>query len=355
MKTRFNASALLTALMIVLLIVGLAAMFSAWADVRQAIAGAGVGPLLIALGASSVTYTAISLRFATLGRVFNIRAPVFLLWQVGCVSTLLGRNVVGGGTAGMMLSMTVLGRRAIPLPKGATVSLVQSYVNLLIAMSMFLAAVVYVVFSGSLGSIHSGALAGTIAVLSIFAAAAAGALFGRRFRGRLIDWLVAIVKRWTGKDLKQFGIQFADAVDEGVGALRWDVGRLAAIAAMLAIETGMTLLSLWLCFESVGQSPGLGVLLAGYGIGLALGMVSLLPGGLGVQEGSMAGVYALLGVPFGEAVAVAALFRAVHYFVPFMASLVLYREMLRSGAGGSAAGTEAVAVVGGPESPPSGV
>ena len=341
--------------MIVLLIVGLAAMFSAWADVRQAIAGARVGPLLIALGASSVTYAAISLRFATLGRVFKIQAPVFLLWKVGYVSTLLGRNVVGGGTAGMMLCMAVLGRRAVPLPRGATVSLVQSYVNLLIAMSMFLAAVVYVVFSGSLGSIHSGALIGTIAALSIFAAAAAGALFGRRFRGRLIEWLATIIKRMTGRDLRQFGIQFAETVDEGIGVLRGDIGRMAAVAVMLAIEAGMTLLSLWLCFESVGQSPGLGVLLAGYGIGLAVGMVSLLPGGLGVQEGSMTGVYVLLGVPFGDAVAIAALFRAVHYFVPFLASLVLYREMLRSRGDGAAASAEAAAVVGGPGSPPSGV
>ena len=88
---------------------------------------------------------------------------------------------------------------------------------------------------------------------------------------------MAIVKRWTGKDLKEFGTQFAESVDEGIGALRGDIGRIAAIAAMLAIEAGMTLLALWLCFESVGQSPGLGVLLAGYGIGLALGMVFLLP------------------------------------------------------------------------------
>ena len=354
MKFKFSTGTLLTAVMLVLLIVGLAAMLSAWADVRQAIAGARVGPLLIAVCASGITYAATSLRFATLSRVFRIHAPMFLLWQVGYVSTLLGRNVVGGGTAGMMLCMAVLKRRAIPLPRGATVSLVQSYVNLLIAMSMFLAAVAYVVFSGSLGSVHGGALIGTIAALSIFAAAAAAALFARRFRGRLIDWLVAIVKRWTGKDLEEFGTQFAESVDEGIGALRGDIGRIAAIAAMLAIEAGMTLLALWLCFESVGQSPGLGVLLAGYGIGLALGMVSLLPGGLGVQEGSMAGVYALLGVPFGEAVAIAALFRAVHYFVPFLASLILYREMLRSTGHGDTAGAAEVAIVdrgrGNPES-----
>ena len=340
--------------MVVVLIVGLVTMLAAWADVRDAIAGARPGPLLLALVASAATYATVSLRFATFSRVFKIHVPFFLLWQVGYVATLLGRNVVGGGTVGIMLIMAVLKRRAIPLPRGATVSLVQSYVNLLVAFLMFLAAVGYVVFGGLLGSVHSGALYVTIAVLSLFAAASAGALFARRFRAWLTDWLVATVKRWTGRDFGEFGVQFADSIDEGIVALKNDIGRMAAILVMIGVEAGLTLLSLWLCFESVGQAPDLGVLLAGYGIGLAIGMVSLIPGGLGVQEGSMAGVYAFLGIPLSDAVAVATLFRAVHFFVPFLASLILYREMVRRGVGENTVAAE-VAIAGrGPGNPQSG-
>ena len=345
MNFKLNAGTVLTAVMVVVLIVGLATMLTAWAEVRQAIAGARPGPLLMALVASGVSYAIVSLRFVTFSRVFKIHVPFFLLWQVGYVATLLGRNVVGGGTVGIMLIMAVLKRRSIPLPRGATVSLVQSYVNLLVAFAMFLAAVAYVVFGGLLGSVHSGALYVTIAVLTLFAAASAWALFGRRFRAWLIDWLVGAVKRWSGKDFEEFGIQFAGLIDEGMSALRGDIGRMAAILVMIGFEAGLTLLSLWLCFESVGQAPDLGVLLAGYGIGLAIGMVSLVPGGLGVQEGSMAGVYAFLGIPLSEAVAVATLFRAVHFFVPFLLSLLLYREMLRRGVGHAPAAPE-VAIAG---------
>ncbi len=340
LKFKVNLGAVLTAVMVVLLIVGLATMLAAWGEVREAITGARPGPLLLALLVSGAAYATVSLRFATFSRVFKIHVPFLLLWQVGYVATLLGRNVVGGGTVGIMLIMAVLKRRSIPLSRGATVSLVQSYVNLLIALALLLAAVGYAVFGGLLGSVHSGALYVTIAVLSSFAAASAFALFGRRFRSWLIDWLVATVQRWTGRNFEDFGVQFSDSVDEGMRALRNDVGRMAAIVLMLGIESALTLLSLWLCFESVGQAPDLGVLLAGYGIGLAIGMVSLIPGGLGVQEGSMAGVYAFLGIPLSEAVAVATLFRAVHYFVPFLASLLLYREMLRRGVGEETGATE---------------
>ena len=74
---------------------------------------------------------------------------------------------------------------------------------------------------------------------------------------------------------------------------------------------------------------GLGTLLTGFSLGITAGFVSLVPGGLGVQEGSMAGIYALLGVPIGVAIVAAILFRIVYYFIPFLASLGFYRRLLR--------------------------
>jgi uncharacterized membrane protein YbhN (UPF0104 family) len=55
----------------------------------------------------------------------------------------------------------------------------------------------------------------------------------------------------------------------------------------------------------------------------------MIPGGLGVQEGSMAAVYALLGVPFGQALLAAILFRAIYYFIPFLFSLGFYWRLMR--------------------------
>ena len=67
-------------------------------------------------------------------------------------------------------------------------------------------------------------------------------------------------------------------------------------------------------------------------VGVALGVMSMVPGGLGVQEGSMAGTYHLLGVPLEEAVLVSVLFRLVYYVIPFLVSLAFYRRIMREGA-----------------------
>jgi uncharacterized protein (TIRG00374 family) len=74
---------------------------------------------------------------------------------------------------------------------------------------------------------------------------------------------------------------------------------------------------------------GAGTLITGFSLGITAGFVSMVPGGLGVQEGSLAGIYALFGIPIGTAVLAAILFRIVYYFVPFLVSLGFYRRLLR--------------------------
>ena len=71
------------------------------------------------------------------------------------------------------------------------------------------------------------------------------------------------------------------------------------------------------------------VVVTGFAVGVAAGVMSMVPGGLGVQEGSMAGAYHLLGVPLEQGVLVSFLFRLVYYMVPFGVSLLFYRSVLR--------------------------
>lgn len=50
-----------------------------------------------------------------------------------------------------------------------------------------------------------------------------------------------------------------------------------------------------------------------------------------MQEASMAGIYALLGVPFEQVLLAVILFRGVYYLVPYVLSLIFYGRLLRRG------------------------
>jgi uncharacterized protein (TIRG00374 family) len=115
----------------------------------------------------------------------------------------------------------------------------------------------------------------------------------------------------------------------GVAALRRQPLLFALLVGLIGADWMASVVALWFCFDALGDPIGAGVLLTGFAIGITAGVLSMVPGGLGVQEGSMAGIYALLGVPFHQAVLASILFRVVYYLVPYVVSLGFYWRLLR--------------------------
>jgi uncharacterized protein (TIRG00374 family) len=85
-------------------------------------------------------------------------------------------------------------------------------------------------------------------------------------------------------------------------------------------------------FEALGPPVSAGALVTGYVIGIMAGLLSMVPGGFGVQEGSMAGIYSLLGVQFEQAVLAAILFRILYYLLPYFLILPFYNRLRRRAA-----------------------
>lgn len=80
------------------------------------------------------------------------------------------------------------------------------------------------------------------------------------------------------------------------------------------------------CFNALGGYISISVLMLGYIIGATIGVASIIPGGVGVQEVSMAGIFALFGVNVSQAILAAILFRLIFYVIPFGPAFYLYRR-----------------------------
>ena len=113
----------------------------------------------------------------------------------------------------------------------------------------------------------------------------------------------------------------------GVKFIRHRPSVLAMLVVLVIADWAGTVTALWFCFKALGNPIGIGTLLTGFSLGITAGFVSFVPGGLGVQEGSMAGVYALLGVPVRVALLAAVLFRIVYYFIPFLVTVPFYQRL----------------------------
>ena len=87
---------------------------------------------------------------------------------------------------------------------------------------------------------------------------------------------------------------------------------------------------LYFLFLAAGHPVNAAVLLTGYGLPLLFGRAAfILPGGVGIVEGSMAAIYTTLGVPDALSVVVVLGYRLISFWLPsllgFLAVFILQR------------------------------
>jgi uncharacterized membrane protein YbhN (UPF0104 family) len=103
--------------------------------------------------------------------------------------------------------------------------------------------------------------------------------------------------------------------------LRLGGWRGPALGALLYVV--FDLLTLAALFRASGFHVHAATVLAGYGLPLVLGKLTVLPGGIGIVEGAMAALYEGLAVPRGTTVVVILTYRVISFWLPLLVGLPL--------------------------------
>ena len=99
----------------------------------------------------------------------------------------------------------------------------------------------------------------------------------------------------------------------------------------IIVDWFLTILILYTSFLTVRYAIEFAQVIVGFAVGIVLSFASLIPGGLGVMEGSMAAVFSSMGVPFETAVVAVLLFRVAYYLLPLLISLFFLHGMYVQG------------------------
>ncbi len=83
-----------------------------------------------------------------------------------------------------------------------------------------------------------------------------------------------------------------------------------------AVNVSFDALTLYLLFVAASHPLSPGVLLAGYGLPILLGKISILPGGIGVVEGTMTALFTSLGVETSTVILVVLAYRGLSFWIP---------------------------------------
>lgn len=300
-----------------------------WRDVRELMGEADWELTLIVLLFTAISYFCLSYGFVTVNRVFGIGMAWRELLEIGFVSTPLA-NVTGlGGAAGHSLRLVVMQRRGVTSGNILAASIFHSYLYGVVMFSLLPLGLIYLIVSHPLSEGVAIGLRFATAMLVLAIIVATAIVFVRPVRAvvlRILNRLWHLLKHRTSIS---FLSEFDTTMTRGAATIRSRPLVLALPLVLIVANWVFTVASLWFCFDAIGNPLGLGVLVIGFAIGISAGALSMVPGGFGVQEASMAGMYALFGVSFTQAFLAAVLFRVVSDFIPFFVSLGLYRRVMR--------------------------
>lgn len=320
---------LLIVLIVVLILVGGFTVLADWNEVRTVVEHADWSTLIFALIFTVIAYICVSINFAVICRLLDIRMNVVELAEIGYVSTVLNHVVQSGGVAGYSVRYTFISGSGATNKDILAASIFQFYLTSIVMLAMLPFGLLYLLLNAQMKVGVSALLALATLLLMILFTLATLFVFQSSTRGRLLLFTGKAVSFMTRRDVGDTLVTFDETMTRGVAALRKNPRSLLMIIVLVTIDWVASMIVLWFCFDALGPSVTVGALIAGFVIGVMAGVASMLPAGIGVQDFSMAGVFALLGTSFEQAVLASVLWRGVFYLLPYIVSLGFYWHLLR--------------------------
>jgi uncharacterized membrane protein YbhN (UPF0104 family) len=289
----------------------------------------------LAWWALALAVTAQALSYAGNGYVTRALVALFgkSLTLARCIGIVMGSyslSLLWGGQV-MQTGATYRWLRQAGVPaEGALLSgVIPGFVNVFTIMVVSIFGLAYLLAAHDLSTPLATAFAMGLALLLCVSGAVVAGVRNRRW---LRGMAHSATRLWSRLRRRPYDPAPADAA---VGRL-FDAWNLLVRGAWRrpvlgdALNVGFDILTLYLLFLAAHYTPNPGLVLAGYGLPLLAGKMAVLPGGLGVVEGGMVGLYEALGVPSGVVVVVILGYRLISFWVPallgFLAALLLDRR-----------------------------
>lgn len=309
----------------------------------------GVDPwlLLMALFCAVVSYLTMTRSYQGIAWAAGAHVGFGGMLRITVVANTVNYLVSTGGLSGFAVRMYFFIRMAMPSGTAVVISLIQTFITNLILLFCVVVGFWYLV---SQHRLNGFALVSSSVLLTISVTASILAivlLAHRRLRRRTLflaceglHWFLhrflprhkpARVRLW----------RFQRNLNRGIDFLLERKRLMVVPVLWIVADWVATIGILYVAFIAVGHPLPAGLVMVGFSIGVVLSAVSLVPGGLGIMEGSMAAIFRSFSVPLESAVIAVLIFRLAYYVFPAVVSLFFFRGMLIQGARGASELAEA--------------
>lgn len=299
--------------------------------------------LLLPIAATLASYALMALSYEGIAAAADSAIGLLPMLRITFVSNTVNYIVSTGGLSGFAVRMFFFRQSGIAMARAVTISFVQGLLTNLALLVFLLIGFFFLLTDESLGG---AAVFSAATLLALFLAATVLCFvlllrpaLRRRLLFRAGELLHATARRLlpeTRAPTRIRLLRLVHNIDHGFEFMLAQWTRMLLPAAYIAIDWIVTIGVLWGCFWCVGERLSFPLATIGFAVGILTSMVSVVPGGIGIMEGSMTLVFVGLGVPREPTVVAVLLFRLIYYGVPFLVSLAFFRGMMlraaRSGA-----------------------
>ncbi len=308
-------------------------LFIDFAELRRTLASADPRLLPLPVLCVALSYVTMALSYHGISQAAGGSIPFSEMLKITFVANTLNYLVATGGLSGFAVRVYYFTRLAVPTNIAVVISLAQAFMTNVTLLAVVLGGFLYVVATQPM---QRPTLTAATVLLTLLIAASilvAFLLLHPRVRRRTLFWLAQATyfvlhrtqSRWTPKRTHIWRYQFN--LNRGISFLLSRKRRMLAPLFYITLDWLLTILILHTAFLAMRYDIPFSQTVVGFSVGITLSFLSLIPGGLGVMEGSMAAIFAGMGVPFETAVVAVLLFRLTYYILPLLVSLFFLRGM----------------------------
>ncbi len=325
------------ALVLGLLAFGAIFLFADVHELWQVLSRASAPLLVLPVLCMVASYATMARSYQGIAIAAGCPVTFFEMLKITFVANSMNYLVATGGLSGFAVRMYFFARLGITSQTAVIVSLAQTFLTNIVLLAFVIVGFAYVFASHSL---QGSALVATtiLLVLAVVSAAIATLLLLHpRLRRRVLFWisqsgywvLHRVLAHRAPARTHIWRYQFN--LNRGIAFLLSRKRQMLAPLLYIIADWFLTIFILYTSFLAVRYDIEFAQVIVGFAVGIVLSFASLIPGGLGVMEGSMAAVFSSMGVPFETAVVAVLLFRVAYYLLPLLISLFFLHGMFVQG------------------------
>ncbi len=244
-----------------------------------------------------------ALSYHGIARAAGAQVPFWDMLKVTCVANTVNYLVTTGGLSGFAVRLYFFMRMAIPSGTAVVIALVQTFITNSVLLLFVVGGFAYLLTTHDLHGFTLVMLCLLLAVFFLAAGVVVALLINRELRRRTLFVLAEATHRFLHRFLPRHKPgrvriwRFQRNLNRGIDFLLARKRSMVIPTLWIVVDWVVTLLILKAAFAAVRYPIPLSFVTVGFAVGVALSMVSFIPGGLGVMEGSMAAIFVSLSVP----------------------------------------------------------